>query len=95
MFDRRTTSLWYPIEENAWTAISGPRKGQTIPFISKPVPMKLGEWRKAHPDTVVLLGSKARIEETEKKASAIADPAAREDMRFSTPDDKYREVHIR
>ena len=77
MFDRRTTSLWYPIEENSWTAISGPRKGQTIPFISKPVPMKLGEWRKAHPDTVVLLGSKARIEENHKKVSTIAAPDGR------------------
>ena len=77
MFDRRTTSLWYPIEENSWTAISGPRKGQTIPFISKPVPMKLGEWRKTHPDTVVLLGSKARIEEDDKTASTTADPDGR------------------
>jgi hypothetical protein len=95
MFDRRTTSLWYPIEGDSWTAISGPRKGQTIPFISKPVPMKLGEWRKVHPDTVVLLGSKARIEETEKKMSTNAARAAQEDIRFSTPDDRYREVHIR
>jgi len=61
IFDRKTESLWYPLDEKSWTAISGPRKGESIPFISKPGVVPLGEWRKQHPDTVVLLGSKKDI----------------------------------
>ena len=62
IFDRKTESLWYPLDATKWTAVSGPRKGETIPFISEPSVVKLGEWRKEHPDTVVLLGSKREIE---------------------------------
>lgn len=61
-FDRATESLWYPLDDKAWTAVAGPRKGERIPFIDKPAPVSLGEWRKAHPETVVLLGSKRVIE---------------------------------
>jgi len=61
IFDRKTESLWYPLDESGWTAIGGPRKGETIPFLSKPAPVSLGEWRKEHPDTRVLLGSKKRL----------------------------------
>jgi hypothetical protein len=61
IFDRKTESLWYPLDESGWTAIGGPRKGETIPFLSKPAPVALGEWRKEHPDTRVLLGSKKRL----------------------------------
>ena len=62
IFDRRTESLWYPLDDTKWTAVSGPRKGETIPFIAKPLVVKLGEWRKKHPNTVVLLGSRREIE---------------------------------
>lgn len=62
IFDRRTESLWYPLDDTQWTAISGPRKGETIPFIAEPPVVTLGEWRKKHPDTVVLLGSKSPAE---------------------------------
>ncbi len=62
MFDRKTESLWYPLDDTKWTAISGPRRGETIPFIAEPPVITLGEWRKEHPGTVVLLGSKAKIE---------------------------------
>jgi len=62
IFDRKTESLWYPLDDTKWTAISGPRKGETIAFIAKPPVVTLGEWRKRHPNTVVLLGSKSRIE---------------------------------
>ena len=62
IFDRETESLWYPLDDNRWTAVSGPRKGETIPFITKPPVVTLGEWRKMHPNTVVLLGSKQEIE---------------------------------
>lgn len=68
MFDRKTQSLWYPLDKQQWTAISGPRRGETIPFIEEPEVMPLGEWRKKHPDTAVLLGSKREIEAREKKS---------------------------
>lgn len=62
IFDRRTESLWYPFDSTQWTAVSGPRKGETIPFLEEPPVVTLGEWRKKHPNTVVLLGSKREIE---------------------------------
>ncbi len=62
MFDRRTESLWYPLDDTKWTAVSGPRKGETIPFISEPGIVSLGDWRKKHPDTLVLLGDKGDVE---------------------------------
>ncbi len=65
MFDRKTQSLWYPLDDKKWTAISGPRKGETIPFRSKPSIVSLGEWRKQHPNTVVLLASKGRLADRE------------------------------
>ncbi len=68
MYDRKTESLWYPLDDTKWTAISGPRKGETIPFESTPEIVSLGEWRKQHPKTTVLLGSKSRLEAIEKAA---------------------------
>lgn len=59
IFDRKTESLWYPLDNEKWTAISGPRKGETREFIAEPAPVPLGEWKKEHPDTKVLLGSKS------------------------------------
>ena len=67
IFDRGTESLWYPLDDTRWTAVSGPRKGETIPFIAKPPVVALGEWRKKHPNTVVLLGSKQKIERDKEK----------------------------
>ncbi len=62
MFDRRTESLWYPLDDTQWTAISGKRKGETLRFIEEPGLVPLGQWRKKHPTTRVLLGSAKRIE---------------------------------
>ena len=67
IFDRKTESLWYPLDDEKWTAISGPRKGETIPFVERAV-VTLGEWRKQHPTTVVLIGSKAQIEGEKQRA---------------------------
>ena len=61
IFDRKTSSLWYPLENGEWKGISGPRKGETIPRVADPNVVRLGDWRKEHPNTVVLLGSKAAI----------------------------------
>ncbi len=63
IYDRRTESLWYPLDDKEWTAISGPRKGEKIPFIEKPGPITLGEWRKLHPNTRVLLGDGGSLAE--------------------------------
>ena len=65
MFDRRTESLWYPLDDTQWTAISGKRKGETIRFIEEPGLVPLGQWRQKHPTTRVLLGSTKRIEAAE------------------------------
>ncbi len=62
IFDRKTESLWYPLDDAKWTAIAGVRKRETIPFIGETPVITLGEWRKEHPGTVVLLGSKAKVE---------------------------------
>lgn len=66
IFDRKTESLWYPLDDTKWTALSGPRKGETIPFLAEPGIVTLGEWRKQHPNTKVLLGSKSAIERLER-----------------------------
>jgi len=66
IFDRKTDSLWYPLDDKQWTAISGPRKGETIRFIKEPGLVPLGQWRKKHPNTKVLLGSKRDIESHKK-----------------------------
>ncbi len=70
LFDRATRSLWYPLDDKQWTAISGPRRGETIPFISEPRIVTLGAWRAKHPNTTVLLGSKSRIEQHEHHATS-------------------------
>ena len=65
IYDRRTESLWYPLDDTQWTAISGPRKGETIPFIDEPGLVSLGEWRRKHPDTRVLLGDRSSLAKVE------------------------------
>ena len=64
IYDRRTESLWYPLDDEKWTAISGPRKGETIPFMAEPGIVPLCEWRKKHPNTTVLLGSARAVQQT-------------------------------
>ncbi len=62
LYDRASQSLWYPMDDGAFTAISGPRKSEKLPFFDKPPIMTLGEWRKLHPDTRVLLGDRGDVE---------------------------------
>lgn len=45
-FDQRTESLCWSLDDTRWTAVSGPRKGETIPFIAEPPVVELGEWQK-------------------------------------------------
>ena len=65
--DRKTESLWYPLDDHHWTAVSGPRKGETIPFIQEPPVVTLREWRVKNPNTVVLLGSKSEVGVAQEK----------------------------
>lgn len=74
IFDRRTESLWYPLDTEKWTAISGPRQGETIAFLSEPAVIPLATWRKANPDTLVLLGSRATIEGTSREIKGNQHP---------------------
>ena len=69
LYDRSTESLWYPLEDGKFTAVSGSLQGQTIPYAKQPI-VTLGKWRKKHPDTVVLLGDRADLEPTAKSAPA-------------------------
>ena len=61
IYDRPTESLWYALDEDEWTAVSGPRQGDTIPYELKE-PMPLGQWRDKHPDTVVLVGDGEQVD---------------------------------
>jgi len=62
VYDRATGSLWYPFDEEGWTAISGPRQGELVEFYGEVEPIPLGEWRERHPDTEVLLAGEERME---------------------------------
>ena len=62
IFDRHTESLRYTLDDSKRTAISEPRKRETVPFIAESPAVTLGRWRKNHPNTVVVLGSRRRIE---------------------------------
>lgn len=55
LYDRATDSVWYPLTDGTMDAVSGPNKGKQIPFLDKPVLMQLADWKKLHPDTLVLL----------------------------------------
>lgn len=61
LYDRATESLWYPMGDGKFTAISGKLKGATIPYIKEPPIMTLGEWRKLHPQTRVLIGDRSDL----------------------------------
>jgi len=55
LYDRSAESLWYPTDDAHLEATSGPQRGTKIEFLDKPEPMTLESWRKAHPETTVLL----------------------------------------
>ncbi len=55
LYDRTTESVWYPMTRSSMDAVSGPWRGRKIPFIAKPKPMPLREWKRLHPETTVML----------------------------------------
>ena len=58
LYDRASESIWYPLQDGAFDAISGTRRGEQIAIIDKPRVMTLGEWRNRHPQTTVLLADR-------------------------------------
>lgn len=63
LYDRQTDSIWYPLQDDAFDAISGPQRGQKIPYLAKPDVTTLGQWRQKHPHTTVLLGDAKNLSE--------------------------------
>lgn len=63
LYDRQTESIWYPLNDGVFDAISGPGRGSQIPFIDKPPIASLSEWRREHPDTEVLLDDRSRLDQ--------------------------------
>ena len=57
LYDRQTDSIWYPYQSQEMNALSGRLTGSVLPFLAEPNPMPLAEWRAAHPDSLVLVGS--------------------------------------
>lgn len=55
LYDRATESVWYPLSDDTFDAISGSHKGASLPFVEEPDPIPLSEWVQRHPDTLVLL----------------------------------------
>ncbi len=64
LYDRESESLWYPLGDSSFTAVSGVRQGEKIPYLQESGVIDLGTWRGEHPDTKVLLGDRAEVQET-------------------------------
>ncbi len=62
LYDRLSRTVWYPLKDGAFDGLGGPLQGKQIPFIDKPPITTLGEWRREHPETEVLLDGRARLE---------------------------------
>ncbi len=68
LYDRNTDSVWYPLNDNSFDAVSGPYKGQSLPFLEEPPVMRLHEWAALHPETLVLLPPPPSARELERRA---------------------------
>lgn len=55
LYDRETESIWYPGANKALEAVSGPRKGDSIPVATESPIVPLNEWLAKHPDSKILL----------------------------------------
>jgi predicted metalloprotease with PDZ domain len=55
LYDRDSDSVWYPLGERTFDAVSGSRQGESIPFLDKPSPQPLADWLAAYPDSTILL----------------------------------------
>lgn len=61
LYDRTTESVWYPMEDQEFVAVSGARRGDRIPIMGEPAPVKLEEWMSMHSSSLVLLPSEDDI----------------------------------
>lgn len=57
LYDRNSDSVWHPLSDGSLDAISGAKKGQSIPFVAKPDPMPLRQWLENHPKSLILLSA--------------------------------------
>jgi hypothetical protein len=71
LYDRKSDSVWYPLEEGKLTAVGGAHAGESIEFLAQPKRMPLREWREKHPESLVLVRSKNQADES---ADAEATP---------------------
>jgi len=55
LYDRLTSTVWYPLDDEAFVGIGGPRRDARIPILAQPEVVTLAEWLKLHPDSEVLL----------------------------------------
>lgn len=55
LYDRSTSSVWYPLSSGRFDAIGGQLRGRTIPFLAQPEKTTLKEWLTKYPDSDVLL----------------------------------------
>jgi len=55
LFDRETESVWYPGADGALNAVSGPRKGDSLPPVAKAEILPMNAWLERHPDSKILL----------------------------------------
>jgi hypothetical protein len=55
LYDRESGSVWYPLTGNTLNAVAGPEKGRSLEFLAKPRRTSLRQWRRRHPETLVLL----------------------------------------
>lgn len=67
LYDRSTDSVWYPLKDDSFDAVSGPFRGRALKFIAKPAVMRLHEWAAEHPDTLVLLPMPPAIPQPERR----------------------------
>lgn len=66
LYDRDTDSIWYPLGEETFDAVAGPRKGKAVRFVSEPDPLPLREWLDSHPSSQVMLPPKEDLLEARR-----------------------------
>lgn len=69
LYDRSTQTVWYPLGEAGLDGIGGPRQSDHIEFIEKPKIVSLGEWRRSHPETLVLLEDESAVDGIVERAA--------------------------
>ena len=55
LYARATESVWYPLQKGEFNTLSCKLQGNALPYMAEPEIVLLGESRKLHPRTVVLI----------------------------------------